>query len=119
MKTILINGDGVNLETTWQVAHYGSQVRLELSPQARERMQASRKYIESRMGSGEPIYGVNTGFGAFSSVRIGDKEIVQLQKNLIRSHCVGIGEPFTIPESRAIMYLRANALATGRSGIRA
>jgi histidine ammonia-lyase len=70
------------------------------------------------MKSGEAIYGVNTGFGAFSSVRISDAEIEQLQRNLIRSHSCGVGLPFTPEETRAIMFLRANCLANGFSGIR-
>ncbi len=118
MKKISLTGEGVNIESVWQVAHAEGDLQVELAAASRERMLASRKYIESCISSGEVIYGVNTGFGAFSSVQISPAEIVQLQKNLIRSHCVGVGEPFTIPESRAIMYLRANALATGRSGIR-
>jgi histidine ammonia-lyase len=130
VKKIILKGEGLTAESVWEVA-YGSkssahlcaglgisQVQLELSGDARTRMQASRTFIEKRMQTGEPIYGVNTGFGAFSSVRISDAEIEKLQRNLIRSHCCGIGEPFTLQESRAIMFLRANALARGHSGIR-
>lgn len=117
-KTVQVKGDNVTLDSLWQVAGGAEQVQLELAPDARARMRASRAYIEERMRSGEAIYGVNTGFGAFATVRISAHEIVQLQKNLIRSHCCGIGDPFTELETRAIMYLRANALATGRSGIR-
>jgi histidine ammonia-lyase len=116
---VLLSGAHATMETVWQVAHGGQgRVHVELEPAARARMQESRTYIEGRMKSGEAIYGVNTGFGAFSSVRISDSEIEQLQRNLIRSHCCGIGEPFTIEETRAIMYLRANCLANGNSGIR-
>jgi histidine ammonia-lyase len=64
------------------------------------------------------MYGVNTGFGAFSSVRISDSQIEQLQKNLIRSHSMGIGDPFTKEQSKAMMILRANTLARGHSGVR-
>ena len=117
MKTIQVTGSDVTLDLVWEVAQGSGRVKLELAPFAREKMQSSRSYIEGRMGK-EAIYGVNTGFGAFSSVSISPVEIVQLQKNLIRSHSVGVGEPFTREETRAIMYLRANALATGRSGIR-
>ena len=115
-RKLSLTGQDANLETVWAVAHAGA--RVELSSAAREKMQASRSYIEKRMTSGEAIYGVNTGFGAFSSVRISDAEIEQLQRNLIRSHSAGVGEPFTYHESRAIMFLRANALANGHSGIR-
>ena len=117
-KVIYINGADLTIDTVWAVAHGEGHCLVQLDESAREKMRASRSYIESRMKSGEAIYGVNTGFGAFSSVRISDQEIEQLQRNLIRSHCVGVGEPFTIPETRAIMYLRANCLANGNSGIR-
>jgi histidine ammonia-lyase len=81
-------------------------------------MKASRVYIEERLSKGEVMYGVNTGFGAFSNVRISDDEIEELQRNLIRSHSAGVGEPFSRSETRAIMLLRANALVRGHSGIR-
>lgn len=115
-KTILLDGQGANLETVWAVAQ--GLACLELSAGARAKMQASRAYVEKRVQAGEVVYGVNTGFGAFSSVRISDSEIEQLQRNLIRSHSCGVGAPFTVEETRAIMFLRANALANGHSGIR-
>ncbi len=119
MKTISINGRDVTIDQVWDVAYQtGGAVRVELAADARTKMAASRAYIEGKMHGGGAIYGVNTGFGAFSSVRISDDEIDQLQKNLIRSHSVGIGQPFTIEETRAIMFLRANCLANGLSGIR-
>lgn len=115
---LVITGADANMESVWAIAHGEGVVRAELDPGAKERMQSSRSYIEKRMTSGEAIYGVNTGFGAFSSVRISDAEIEQLQRNLIRSHSCGVGTPFTREETRAIMYLRANCLANGNSGIR-
>lgn len=111
-----MNGENVNLQAVVDVA-YGKK-RVELSASAREKMQISRSYIMNRVEKGEIIYGVNTGFGAFSSVSISQPQIVQLQKNLIRSHSMGVGAPFTKEESRAILFLRANALARGHSGIR-
>ncbi|MGE0527105.1 MAG: histidine ammonia-lyase [Bdellovibrionales bacterium] len=111
-----LDGESLNLENVWAVASAG--LRVELATEGREKIRASRQYIEERVNGGEVIYGVNTGFGAFSSVRISDADIVQLQKNLIRSHCSGVGEPFTPAQTRAIMVLRANALARGHSGVR-
>lgn len=115
---IELTGQNANLETLWRVAYGAGAVHVELAESARQKMQASRDYIERRMRSGEAIYGVNTGFGAFSSVRISDQDIQELQRNLIRSHSAGVGVPFTPEETRAIMFLRANALANGHSGIR-
>lgn len=112
-----ITGENITLESLYEIAHK-PQLKAELSAAAKAQMQKSRTYIEGRISSGEVMYGVNTGFGAFSSVRISDSEIEQLQRNLIRSHSVGIGAPFTKTETRAMMVLRANALAKGHSGIR-
>lgn len=113
---IIINGSDLNLDQVWSVAF--ENTRVELAANSRLKMQESRSYIEARINSGEVMYGVNTGFGAFSSVRISDNEIEELQRNLIRSHSMGIGAPFSKEQSRAIMLLRANALSRGHSGIR-
>ena len=112
-----INGNSLNLSQVYNAAH-NQQAKITLAQDAREKMQFSRKYIENRIQAGDVMYGVNTGFGAFSSVRISDSEIEQLQKNLIRSHSVGVGTPFTPTQTRAMMLLRANAFAGGHSGIR-
>ncbi len=113
---IQLTGENVTIQQVWSVAQMGAPV--ELSAVARQKMEQSRTYIESRLESGEAIYGVNTGFGHFSDVKISQPQIIELQKNLIRSHCMGVGAPFSKEESRAIMFLRANALARGHSGIR-
>ncbi len=112
-----ITGENITLESLYKIAHDPS-IKAELSASGRANMQKSRDYIEGRISSGEVMYGVNTGFGAFSSVRISEAEIEQLQRNLIRSHSMGVGAPFTKTETRAMMVLRANALAKGHSGIR-
>lgn len=112
-----LTGENITLETLYAAAH-DPAAPVELSSSSRELMQKSRGYIENRIAGGEVMYGVNTGFGAFSSVRISDSEIEQLQRNLIRSHSMGVGTPFTKTETRAMMILRANALAKGHSGIR-
>ncbi len=113
---ISIQGNSVTVDLVEQVSR--GSARFELHPDAREKMQVSRTYIEGRLASGEVMYGVNTGFGAFASVRISDSEIEELQRNLIRSHSAGIGDPFTKEQTRAMMYLRASTLARGHSGIR-
>lgn len=112
-----ITGQNLTSENVFQVA-FSPGVKVELSQEGREKMQTSRAYIEKRINAGEVMYGVNTGFGAFSSVRISDAEIEELQRNLIRSHSIGVGAPFSKEQTRAMMLLRANALARGHSGIR-
>ena len=91
---------------------------VSLSPIAAERMQASRAVVDKLVASGKTAYGINTGFGKLASVRISSEQVRRLQVNLVRSHACGVGEPLSIPETRAIMLLRANALAKGLSGVR-
>ncbi len=121
VKTIELTGENVTIEQVCLVARSvasGKKVFVKLAESARAKMQESRAYIDKRIGSGEVMYGINTGFGAFSSVRINDSQLEELQKNLIRSHSMGVGDSFTPEQTRAIMFLRANALARGHSGIR-
>lgn len=116
-KTVYLSGDHLTVDQLWNYSH-SNDFHFEITDEAKKNIQKSRDYIENRLKSGEVMYGVNTGFGAFSSVRISDEQIEQLQRNLIRSHSVGVGEPFTKIQSKAMMILRANTLARGHSGIR-
>lgn len=116
-ETVVLHGEELSVLDLAHIA-YHPELKVELAPQARERMRQSRHYIESRIERGDVMYGVNTGFGAFSSVRISDNEIETLQRNLIRSHSAGVGEPFSREQTRAMMGLRANALVRGHSGVR-
>src|SRR5437016_9181882 len=81
-------------------------------------MNASRAVVERLVASGATAYGINTGFGKLASVRISAEQVRQLQVNLVRSHACGVGAPLIAPETRAMMLLRANALAKGLSGVR-
>lgn len=116
MKKFIIDGRSITVDSLFEMTNEPGH--FELAPEARKQVQKSRDYIEGRIKNGEVMYGVNTGFGAFSSVRISDDQIEQLQKNLIRSHSMGIGNPFTKAQSKAMMILRANTLACGHSGVR-
>jgi histidine ammonia-lyase len=115
MKKFTLDGSSLTLALFCEMVAT-KDATFEIASSARQAMQKSRDYIEGRIRNGEVMYGVNTGFGAFSSVRISDGEIEQLQKNLIRSHSMGIGEPFTKEQSKGMMILRANTLARGHSG---
>jgi histidine ammonia-lyase len=114
---LALTGEKLTLNDVWNVAHEGGPT-VSLAEANKKKMEESRSFIQKQMDDGLTVYGVNTGFGFMSQTKIDKKDIVQLQKNLIRSHCVGIGDPFSIEETRAIMLLRANALARGHSGIR-
>src|SRR5207245_10547135 len=91
---------------------------VQISAAARPRILASRKVIENIIARDELVYGVSTGFGKLSDVRIPRDALGKLQLNLVRSHACGIGNPLSEPELRAMMLLRANVLALGFSGIR-
>lgn len=116
MKKLIINGQNLTLDNVWEVAYKNTLVTL--SPKAKSQMRQSRNFIEGFLKKDKVVYGVNTGFGALSSKTIPKNQIIDLQKNLIRSHAVGIGDIFSPQEARAILLLRANALARGHSGIR-
>jgi len=111
-----IDGKNIDIESVNRVSQ--GDISVSLAETAQKSMLASREFIEGCIARGETMYGVNTGFGAFSQVRINDHQIEELQRNLIRSHCAGIGKPFAAPVVRAIMLLRANTLARGHSGVR-
>jgi histidine ammonia-lyase len=91
---------------------------LVLSESTRQRILASRKMLEKAAAGTQAVYGVNTGFGKFSEVKIGKDELKKLQRNLILSHACGIGNPMRTEEVRGLMLLRINALSRGYSGIR-
>ena len=116
MNKIQIDGEHLTLAQLYAVVFDGAQV--ELAPVARDRMNASRAVIERLVASDAAVYGVNTGFGKMASVRISREQISQLQVNLVRSHACGVGAPLTEFETRAMLALRANAIAKGLSGVR-
>ncbi len=85
---------------------------------AEQRVNAAAKLVEDISHRDEAVYGVNTGFGDLSTVRIPPADLRALQRNLVRSHAVGVGDPLPVEAVRAILLLRANTLAAGRSGVR-
>ena len=89
-----------------------------LSAEARARCQASRAVVEQIVAENRAVYGVNTGFGKLSDVRIDPDKLSELQLNLVRSHSCGLGNPLSEIEARAMLLLRANVLACGLSGAR-
>jgi histidine ammonia-lyase len=114
--TIALTGDYLTFEQLYGVALRGEAVGL--APAAIERMKASRAVVDRVVSTGATAYGINTGFGKLASVRISPEQVRQLQVNLVRSHACGVGAPLSEAETRAMMLLRANALAKGLSGVR-
>ncbi len=120
MQAIVLGETPLTLEAIAAVARAGAPVRI--SDAARAAITRAREVIDRVVAAGDAapaVYGVNTGFGALAEVRISAGEVVQLQKNLVRSHAAGVGEPLPRDVTRAMMLLRAAVLATGRSGARA
>jgi histidine ammonia-lyase len=116
-SALMIDGHSLTLEDVVRAAR-SSELAIELAPEARQRMAQSRGWVEQLIARGQPVYGLNTGFGTFADRHISTEDIQRLQRNLILSHAVGVGEPFAPEVVRAAMLIRANALALGHSGVR-
>jgi histidine ammonia-lyase len=117
MTRILLTGHDLTLDAVAQVAYTGGAT-VALHPDAVRRMQESRAVVERAVAAGRVVYGVTTGFGRFADVAVPAPDRRALQQNLLRSHAAGVGDPLDPPLVRAMMLLRANALAKGYSGIR-
>lgn len=113
---VLIDGESLTLDDLVLVSE--GAARVSLSAAARDRVSAAREVVERKASGGEPVYGVNTGFGSLSDVHIPREELAALQVNLVRSHSAGVDEPLDVPAVRAMTLLRANVLAKGYSGVR-
>lgn len=104
-------------EQVEQVARDEADVTL--SEKGKHAIRRAREVVEARLGVDAPAtYGVNTGFGALAEVRIPPEDLATLQRNLVRSHAVGVGPSLNREQSRAMMLLRAQVLALGYSGVR-
>jgi histidine ammonia-lyase len=116
-EVLELHGDRLRLEEVEHVAGSDAPV-VRLAAPARARVEAARALVEQAVAEQRVVYGLTTGFGALSDVVIPVEQIRELQTNLIRSHAAGVGEPLGEAETRAVMLLRANVLALGRSGVR-
>ncbi len=113
---VLLDGEHLTLEQVGSVATKSEPVSL--TPESIEKMLRSRAVVERLAADDAPVYGVNTGVGRLADVRVGKEDLEQLQRNIVRSHACGTGEPLAREEVRAMMLVRANVLAKGFSGIR-
>jgi histidine ammonia-lyase len=111
-----LTGRDLTIADLVEVAREGRTVSLEAG--AVERMRASRGVIEELVAGGATVYGVTTGFGDLADVRIEPARGADLQRNLVRSHAAGVGDPLAVEVVRAMLVLRANTLAVGLSGTR-
>ncbi len=115
-SNVILSGDGLTLEQLVNIARGGAGI--ELDADALLRVDAARACIDHRLKTGNSFYGINTGFGALSSVRIADDKLVDLQLNLIRSHACAVGEPLPDDIVRAVLTLRIQTMLRGNSGVR-
>ena len=114
---VVLDGETLTIDTLVQAA-YDASVRIELSAEARARVDRARGVVDRWIAEGRVVYGLTTGFGEFANVVIPEADVHALQENLIISHAAGMG-PLLPPEIvRAMMILRVNALAKGHSGVR-
>ncbi len=116
MPPLPLTGRDLTIDNVTEVARGRRAVSLD--PEAADRMRATREVIERLVEGDAPVYGVTTGFGDLADVRIEPDQTAELQRNLVRSHAAGVGEPLPDEVVRAMLVLRANALAVGLSGVR-
>src|SRR5512136_1237334 len=116
MNTVYLDGESLTLEQVQEVSE--GKARIRIHPSVKDKVKSSRDFVEKALRQGEKIYGVTTGFGLLCDQLISLPQIEEWQRNLIRSHSVGVGPFFDEVTTRAIMVLRANVIAKGYSGVR-
>ena len=112
---IILDGSSLTIKEVYKVAYQNEKV--DISEEAKLKIQESHKWILDIVKNEKPVYGVNTGFGIFSNKSISPKDINKLNRNLILSHAVGTGPAFPTHVTRAAMLIRANTLCIGLSGV--
>ncbi len=116
MKKLTLDGNSLTVEDVYAAAT--TPAVISFSPASKKRMRASREIVERWIDGGDTVYGITTGFGEFSNIKIDKEKLEKLQENLIVSHSAGAGDPLPPEIVKAMTILRLNALAKGYSGIR-
>ena len=116
MREVVVDGGPLKIEDVVAVARGEAQARL--GPGVRDRMDASRLVVLAALSGNEPVYGVNTGFGALADTPVGEADLATLQGAIVRSHSAATGAPLDDQVVRAVLLLRARTLAAGYSGVR-
>ncbi|ADH90838.1 histidine ammonia-lyase [Ancylobacter novellus DSM 506] len=114
MSEIVLKPGAVSLGE-WRAVYRGAPVGLD--PACLPAVERSAKAVRDILAKGEPVYGINTGFGKLATVRIGDEDLATLQRNIVLSHAAGVGDPMPVPIARLMMALKLASLAQGASGI--
>ncbi len=116
MNTIRIDDSPLTLGDIRAAAN--GPIRVSIGESARRSIARSHETVMALLETGEPIYGVNTGFGKLASQRIEKDDLAALQRNIVRSHAAGIGTPLDRPVVRVLLLLKLASLARGHSGVR-
>ncbi len=116
LPPIVLDGSPLSIAAVEQIAEGSCTVTL--APDARRRVDTGRTRLERALAGGATIYGVNTGFGSLARVRLGEHELEEVQRNIVRSHASGVGPPLPKPLVRGLMVVLAASLARGHSGVR-
>jgi len=114
--TITLSGSSLTIEKLVAIARNNEKV--ELAPEALERIKVCRAMLEEKLANKEVMYGTNTGIGEFSETMLNDEQVKEFQKYLIYNHAAGIGEPAPVEYVRAALAGRINVHAHGNSGCR-
>ena len=113
---IVLQGSGLTINLLVRIARFGEKV--ELHPEALERIKSCRAMLEEKLQAREIMYGTNTGIGEFSEIILTDDQVKQFQRYLIYNHAAGIGDPAPIEYVRGAIAGRINVHARGKSGCR-
>lgn len=111
---VLLRPGSVSL-AQWRAIYDGAPISLDEG--CRPLVEAAAKAVADIIAKGEPVYGINTGFGKLASVRIENADLAILQRNIVLSHAAGVGEPLPVEVVRLIMALKLGSLAQGASGV--
>lgn len=117
MQTITITPD-LTLTPKMVTAVARHNATIKLSTESIEQIKHCRSSLESVLSDGLPHYGINTGFGSLSNQRIAPEDLENLQRNLIRSHAAGVGDPLEVEVVRGMMFILACSLSRAKSGVR-
>jgi histidine ammonia-lyase len=115
MGPILLAPGAVPL-AAWRDIYRGAAVAL--APGSYTAIDASARAVSTILARGEPVYGINTGFGKLASVRIDAADLERLQRNIVLSHAAGVGQPMPVAIARLMIALKLASLAQGASGVR-
>jgi len=116
MTSVLLDPGAVPLATWRDIYRGGAAVALD--PASYGAIDRSARAVSAILAKGEPVYGINTGFGKLASVRIAAADLERLQRNIVLSHAAGVGSPMPVPVVRLMLALKLASLAQGASGVR-